>query len=1169
MNCTNCSAYGLKTILNCSQYQDTLCSGVPCSAASPCSNQADRSFYCDFGTYGSQYVNSTSQGVCGMCPFGYSSDGMFCYECPRLKTCNRLGDVWCKGEVSLGLEPGCYGDFAQPTGNLCPLPTDPTNARIVTRSTFWKPDGVCAPYFQCISGYFKHFYAVGNAECEPCTSTSALPLNFVWFSQGLSFNDPYSCMMGCNGVDAWPDGNCSRAFATTYVPSHPSGFYDDGTGTDKPCNSGFTSLANMATSINDCKSCFVFSDTLSDPCGEWTCQYGQIKKGDRCYDPTQCPDSMGYKYALNGFCSLISLPWQKPGWTKTITGAVSGVNVIFRQENNKTVRLAPVVLVYNQSYANISLVFYSNSYGQHKRHWFNPNITSKNISLPGQVCSATGFTFRDRKYVLVVFCNTTFISFLDLQLSTPIPRLLIGGSMPGYAEGFRDQARFNEELYIAVEGSGPNIYVSDRLNCAIRYVSIPTDVWPGSFLTRSYWVYGSSAGSCRITEQSVLFPGRLFGIISQSMFLFFTSVGMYQMDSRTRNVVEVFSLSVIPNWMSGLDQLQDIELGGSDNMNVSELRLRFANFTAVVIPNQQRCDPGTTSLVGGDCAIQCPIVSSYVDPDTGLCKLCFTRECLVGEGRVSCTPSSPQICVQCPSLDPFMGVYPRIYALAGSCDVEKTVFVTFCQKGMYLSSTPGLDGLKRCIQCPRFSTTDQDGATSIDQCRCFPGTARSQSGECIAGQLYPLPSVSKCPLGAYPRGSTERCTSCRVDPFPECQVGQYPMLNGSCLPCLLPFNSFFKSNGKVVGSLTSCGFECFPGYYQTTNGSFQSRCQPCTNTPSVGSSGAQFYAVTNGQLGAPQGCTWACMPPFNIYLGQCVQCALVNLEHPGAACTHPWLSVNTSSGNGTRGVLNGVSYRMVRFNTSGEFRFSHNTTVDLLVVAGGGAGGGVPSGVVGAGGGGGAGQVLLLYNVSVLPYVTYTVTVGASGMPSSVMQFTAVPGGAGGYGTGNAGAQGGAGASGGGSGSTGIPPYVKLSSSQAGYPGGADTVGSLGAGGGGSGCQGGSTAQCQAGDGGCGTVLWTNSSLTFFDPMFNLAVAGGGGGGSSLQGCPFGVGAAGGGSGASGPSNDGQNALPNTGAGGGGGSVNGAGALNGAKGGSGGSGLVILRFLDESCGCAV
>ena len=1165
MNCTNCTKFNLTTVLNCSQYQDTLCSGTPCSGASPCPVLADRSYYCDFGAYGTQTVNRTSPGVCGMCPDGYSSDGLFCYECPRSKTCTRFGAVQCQGEVSVGLEPWCYGEFAQPTGSPCPFPADPS--RIVTRSTFIRPNGNCAPYFQCAPGYYKHFYSVGSVLCEPCMGV--VPQNFAWFSGGLSVNDPLSCLFECARIGLWPNGTCNRPAVTSYIPANPAGYYDDGSGAVRPCPGGYTSLARQSVSGADCVPCFAPAGTLGDQCGDWTCQYPLTKIGDACFNLDQCSFSVGYTQATTGVCQPSRLPWQPAGWLKT--SGPDGADVMFLTDPTAAAQPASVVLVVGGPGASGNLTFYSAGYGQSGRHWLQ--TSGQRIALPARACAAASLVVSGRAYALLAFCNASFLSFLDLSTKAPTPRLLIGSSVAGYQEGFRDDALFGQQLFIAVasEGSIPRVYVADQLNCALRLVSIPG--YPGDFVTRSYWVYGSSVGTCKTIPLSIIYPGRLFGALSQRFFLFPAIDGLYQLDSGTRTVVQAFSLSQAPAWLPDLSLLIGIELG-SNGTNATELRLRFANFTAVVVPNQQRCADGSTSSLGGSCNIKCPVTVSYVDPVTGACLSCATRMCNLGEQNVPCTANSAQTCVLCPPPMPLQGLYPRVYSLPGSCSMDNTYFVSYCPPNYYLTATPASSGGLICARCPRFSATAGDGATSIDQCRCFPGTTRGAGGACLVGQLYPLPSVTSCPLGTYPRGVFERCTSCRVDPFPECPVGQYPMLNGSCLPCVLPFHAAFTTNGKGLSVSTSCGFDCLPGFYQKSGVIFLLQCQPCTNAPAVGSSGAGFYAVTNGQLDAPLGCTWACLPPFKAYLGQCVPCALANPVHPGMPCTHPWLAVNASAGNGTTGVLAGVAYRFIRFNASGYFVFSQNVTVDILVVAGGGAGGGVPSWTVGAGGGGGAGQVVLAYNLSVSANVVYTVSVGKGGTgylgsfgnpagSSSIKPslLTNAYLGGGGAPPGNKGATG---ASGGGSGSGRTDyPNNSLTSFQGG-PG----LTNLAGGGGGSACQGGVSSACQSGNGGCGTVLSANTPMTFFDPVSNLILAGGGGGGSAMQGCPAGAGAAGGGAGAAGASADGQSALPNTGSGGGGGSVNGAGALNGAKGGDGGSGLVVVRFLDESCACA-
>ncbi len=122
---------------------------------------------------------------------------------------------------------------------------------------------------------------------------------------------------------------------------------------------------------------------------------------------------------------------------------------------------------------------------------------------------------------------------------------------------------------------------------------------------------------------------------------------------------------------------------------------------------------------------------------------------------------------------------------------------------------------------------------------------------------------------------------------------------------------------------------------------------------------------------------------------------------------------------------------------------------------------------------------------------------------------------------------------------------------------------------------GGSTNNCQGGQGGCGVVLWGNASSTFFFPGESPGLAGGGGGGYGIQGCTPGQGLDGGGQGGGLTAltdegvDNGVDALPNTGAGGGGATrVFVPLATTIALGGAGGSGLVVVRFVDEACVCA-
>jgi hypothetical protein len=327
--CTRCEDFGLTTLAACSQYADTLCSGTPCSGASPCVNTADRSSFCNWDELGTNQATRTTSGVCGRCPDGYSSDGMYCYECPSTKTCSRTGAVRCTGEVRLGFEPWCYGEYAAPTGAACPVTEVPT--RIVTRSTFIQPGGNCAPYFRCKPGYFKRFYTTGQVDCEACETPGRVPANFAWFSDGLSPNDPRSCLYECSGLASWPTGVCTTLPSLSYIPKNAQGQYDAGGGAPSACPTGTTSQLGKAVAESDCKSCQSPLNSLGDPCGSWTCPLGQDKLGDDCYNPFQCPSSMvGYTYAtISQRCVPTALPWQKAGYQKISVGqtGVGGVAV--------------------------------------------------------------------------------------------------------------------------------------------------------------------------------------------------------------------------------------------------------------------------------------------------------------------------------------------------------------------------------------------------------------------------------------------------------------------------------------------------------------------------------------------------------------------------------------------------------------------------------------------------------------------------------------------------------------------------------------------------------------------------------------------------------------------------------------------------------------------------
>lgn len=274
-----------------------------------------------------------------------------------------------------------------------------------------------------------------------------------------------------------------------------------------------------------------------------------------------------------------------------------------------------------------------------------------------------------------------------------------------------------------------------------------------------------------------------------------------------------------------------------------------------------------------------------------------------------------------------------------------------------------------------------------------------------------------------------------------------------------------------------------------------------------------------------------------------------------------WVSVGTqfvaaTGGTETTATIDGVSYKIHRFTSSGDFVVTSPGEVEVLLVAGGGGGA--------SGGGGGGGVVQQTLPVAV---GTAVVTVGAGGVgwvgnnssdirtapyggsDSSFQNVTAVGGGLGG----RAEVPGYRGGSGGGGGaSSGAVTWTAGDN--------VDKQGNVGgrhlssftaspfsaAGGGGAGQAGGDQVSSSiAGDGGDGiTINFAGTSVTY---------AGGGGGGVFLSGGTAGSGGTGGGGDGRAGNVAGVAGTDELGGGGGG-------TGNGATAGAGGDGVVVIRY---------
>jgi hypothetical protein len=267
-----------------------------------------------------------------------------------------------------------------------------------------------------------------------------------------------------------------------------------------------------------------------------------------------------------------------------------------------------------------------------------------------------------------------------------------------------------------------------------------------------------------------------------------------------------------------------------------------------------------------------------------------------------------------------------------------------------------------------------------------------------------------------------------------------------------------------------------------------------------------------------------------------------------------------SNGGADSGTCSTVvaNYGTASFATVGNHVWtapSNVTSIEYLVVGGGGSGG------VGYGGGGGGGFLTGTMFVSVGS--AYSITVGDGGVAtasnssgaygknggnSNFSTIIATGGGGGGYTT-KSGLAGGSGGGGGGdNGATTVGGDSDYLSPKQGYDGGNGSSGNSGyergGGGGGAGGSGGAGGHSSGGIGGVGMQSSIAGTSVYY--------AGGGGGGSS---------AGGGGAGGSGGGGAGSQSSPVNG-------VNGSGGGGGGRdyygtGSTGGSGIVILRYINN------
>ena len=434
--------------------------------------------------------------------------------------------------------------------------------------------------------------------------------------------------------------------------------------------------------------------------------------------------------------------------------------------------------------------------------------------------------------MLAAVCGQAFIAYLNLSAGPGGASLgvLIGqAGSPGWADGFRTQARFQTELHVAKGADDTSLWVLDRWNCVVREVT----VWgsqPGDYRTRVYTVHGLTerfaltvqAGPKCYGAGSLAGPRR-FWDVGGGVLLFTDDNGLWQLHVATGELASVMD----EGWALGLafeaDQLAAVAVVGSDR---STLLLGFAgNVTWTVRASVEACPADTTSSLGGDCVRQCEWAAgkgSFVDPATGLCVKCGLgglAACGAGYELVGCERGKQAWCRRCevPAQQVGGTNYTKVFVVAGSCDESQMRYkAPLCPPGLYAESSGGW-----CEPCPVSASgiagkTLLPSATRKEQCKCnaWQGLRRAVDGACVGEALY-----------VY----SDEAQGCRL--------------------CNVPPNAALV-DGHGYGR---CRWECDIGFYRNldmTTG-WGERCKPCVR---VGFYDESRTPVTRGDDGVPLSC---------------------------------------------------------------------------------------------------------------------------------------------------------------------------------------------------------------------------------------------------------------------------------------------------------------------------
>ena len=832
---------------------------------------------------------SPTSGVCQRCPPGWTASGAYCVECQLGWSCDAAGVPLCEGQCASGSWPTCdpstgYATCTQCSSNATALGLQ---KRILTRGGVLDAPELCEAYFQCQTGYYLTSTSdKTQLTCLPCTIPERNPGQWTMRSQGLTFGDAFSCMYAAE--ETLNASNALGAYGDLQTSCPEGGF------TSRPkaaaTVAGCVACPNAPTGGHFASGRF----DCTTECGGQYVRRGEacvhsdrslIKcDGDGCdgsHMPWNDPGSM-----------VVSRPqWAVAAETAVVeaadlSGGVSAAGTLYLSGIALCDKIkATIDLGYVQDKPLFALTcsdteshrfyllckgaryvyaFLERSFGSNNRFVMWQVDTGSSLQgrvlqtwrLPGKVCSATWSMLDGVEYVYAVFCGEPFVFYVkvaDTFLNTSYKSagvtwvtgggtslfigrqygILIGGSVPGLADGQRDVAQFGSSLSVCNTSDPRRLLVADQANC--RLVEIIVDT-PGSFLTRA-----TSIGEalCYTSDQPLPSPRLLTSVLGGRWALFLTDAGLMQMDAATRTVQTAVSTEEMP--------LAGVRWIGATGQG-ARIVLHNGTHSAQASAGQAPCPDHYASQRGGACA-PCPRTSYAAGP---ACVPCSSPLCGAGTALVPCGAGSDAHCRTC-SL-PDSSRTPYAFRFDGNCTVVPT---SPCPSGFYaVRNVSGSD----CAQCPVwYGPSAYDGVPQWGVCSCFPqGTMRQgvcevaapsmaagfipawaqgmnctyqecQEQGCYLSKAFPR-TCTGCPPGQYSAGGMwcKACSGFRT-PTPardECVCIRPSLPNG--LLGLRDYEECVCPAGHASGGAEGCA-PCAPGLYQAEQApvSTQRSCSAC------------------------------------------------------------------------------------------------------------------------------------------------------------------------------------------------------------------------------------------------------------------------------------------------------------------------------------------------------